>query len=287
VTPLELDRMCVNTIRFLPVDMVEKASSGHPGLPMGAAPIAYVLWTRFLRHSPANPRWWDRDRFVLSAGHGSALLYSLLHLTGYDLPLEQLKRFRQWGSQTPGHPESHLTAGVEASTGPLGQGVGNALGMAIAHATGDRVLSRQRVSTGARRIREIGASRVQRLAVENRRARQGAVGAVARRSARDACADSDYQASLHSRMVGRCRVDRGEARQSACAMQTLAGDTLCRLRGVRRARARAALLRDHRPRACAPRADHPRVRDERRATLDSTRGAVPPSASRRSLGSRW
>jgi transketolase len=129
-----LDQTCVNTIRFLSVDMVQHASSGHPGLPMGAAPMAYVLWTRFLRHSPNNPSWWDRDRFVLSAGHGSALLYSLLHLTGYDLPLEQLKRFRRWGSQTPGHPESHVTAGVEASTGPLGQGMGNALGMAIAEA---------------------------------------------------------------------------------------------------------------------------------------------------------
>jgi transketolase len=134
VTPSEVDRSCVNTIRFLSVDMVEKASSGHPGLPMGAAPMAYVLWTRFLRHNPKNPRWWDRDRFVLSAGHGSALLYSLLHLTGYDLSLDQLKRFRQWASETPGHPESHVTVGVEASTGPLGQGVGNALGMAIGEA---------------------------------------------------------------------------------------------------------------------------------------------------------
>jgi transketolase len=114
--------------------MVEKASSGHPGLPMGVAPMAYVLWTRFLRHNPKNPRWWDRDRFVLSAGHGSALLYSLLHLTGYALSLDQLKRFRQWASETPGHPESHVTVGVEASTGPLGQGVGNALGMAIGEA---------------------------------------------------------------------------------------------------------------------------------------------------------
>jgi transketolase len=134
VKPLELDQSCVNAIRFLSVDMVEKANSGHPGLPMGAAPMAYVLWTRFLRHNPKDPRWWDRDRFVLSAGHGSALLYSLLHLTGYDLPLDQLERFRQWGSKTPGHPESHVTGGVEASTGPLGQGVGNALGMAIGEA---------------------------------------------------------------------------------------------------------------------------------------------------------
>ena len=130
----ELDQSCVNTLRFLSVDMVEKAKSGHPGLPMGAAPMAYVLWSRFLRHNPRNPHWWDRDRFVLSAGHGSALLYSLLHLTGYDLPLDQLERFRQWGSETPGHPESHVTGGVEASTGPLGQGIGNALGMAIGEA---------------------------------------------------------------------------------------------------------------------------------------------------------
>lgn len=133
MTP-DLDRSCVDTIRFLAVDMVEEAASGHPGLPMGAAPMAYVLWSRLLRHSPSDPRWWDRDRFVLSAGHGSALLYALLHLTGYDLPLDQLRRFRGWGSSTPGHPESHLTSGVEATTGPLGQGVANGLGMAIAEA---------------------------------------------------------------------------------------------------------------------------------------------------------
>jgi transketolase len=131
---VNLDESCVDTIRFLSVDMVEKANSGHPGLPMGAAPMAYVLWTRFLRHNPRNPRWWDRDRFVLSAGHGSPLLYSLLHLTGYDLPLDEIQRFRQWGSKTPGHPESHMTEGVEASTGPLGQGVGNAVGMAVGEA---------------------------------------------------------------------------------------------------------------------------------------------------------
>jgi transketolase len=129
-----LDQACVNALRFLSVDMVEKAGSGHPGLPLGAAPMAYVLWTRFLRHDPRAPRWWDRDRFVLSAGHGSALLYSLLHLTGYDLPMEELKRFRQWGSRTPGHPEFGSTPGVEASTGPLGQGLGNAVGMAVAEA---------------------------------------------------------------------------------------------------------------------------------------------------------
>jgi transketolase len=128
----DLDRSCINTLRFLSVDAVEKAKSGHPGLPLGAAPMAYVLWDRFLRHSPSNPHWPDRDRFVLSAGHGSALLYSLLHVTGYDLPLEELERFRQWGSRTPGHPEHGLTPGVEATTGPLGQGFAMGVGMAIA-----------------------------------------------------------------------------------------------------------------------------------------------------------
>src|SRR3989442_1930597 len=131
----QLDQLCINTIRTLSIDAVQKAESGHPGLPMGAAAMAYVLWTRFLRHNPSNPEWPDRDRFVLSAGHGSMLLYALLHLTGYDLSLEQIKRFRQWGSLTPGHPESHLTPGVEATTGPLGQGIANAVGMAIAEAT--------------------------------------------------------------------------------------------------------------------------------------------------------
>ena len=127
-----LDELCVNTIRMLSADCVEKANSGHPGMPMGAATMAYVLWTRFLRHNPANPDWPDRDRFVLSAGHGSMLLYSLLHLTGYDLSLEELKNFRQWDSKTPGHPESYITAGVETTTGPLGQGFANGVGMAIA-----------------------------------------------------------------------------------------------------------------------------------------------------------
>src|SRR6476646_9047859 len=104
----ELDRLCIDTIRFLAVDAVENARSGHPGLPLGAAPMAYLLWTRFLRHAPETPGWWDRDRFVLSAGHGSALLYALLHLTGYALSMDELRRFRQWGSKTPGHPESHV-----------------------------------------------------------------------------------------------------------------------------------------------------------------------------------
>jgi transketolase len=130
----ESEQLAINTIRFLAVDAVQKADSGHPGLPMGAAPMAYVLWQRFLRHSPVGPHWFDRDRFVLSAGHGSMLLYSLLHLTGYELPLDQLKRFRQWGSTTPGHPERGLTKGVETTTGPLGQGFANAVGMAIAEA---------------------------------------------------------------------------------------------------------------------------------------------------------
>jgi len=132
IQPTELDERTINTIRFLAVDAVEKASSGHPGMPMGAAPMAYVLWTRHLRHNPTDPQWVDRDRFVLSAGHGSMLLYSLLHLTGYDLPLEEIKNFRQWGSITPGHPEVHETPGVETTTGPLGQGFGNGVGMAIA-----------------------------------------------------------------------------------------------------------------------------------------------------------
>ncbi|MBW6486914.1 MAG: hypothetical protein K0B01_12275 [Syntrophobacterales bacterium] len=127
----KIDKLCINTIRMLSVDMVQEANSGHPGLPMGAAPMAYALWTRFLRHHPENPKWPDRDRFVLSAGHGSALLYSLLHLTGYDLSLEELKRFRKWGSKTPGHPEFGETPGVESTTGPLGQGFPNAVGMAI------------------------------------------------------------------------------------------------------------------------------------------------------------
>jgi len=127
----ELDQLCINTIRALTLDAVQKAESGHPGLPLGAAPMAYVLWTRFLRHNPHNPKWENRDRFLLSAGHGSMLIYSLLHLTGYDLPLDELKNFRQWGSKTPGHPEYGLTPGVEITTGPLGQGFANGVGMAM------------------------------------------------------------------------------------------------------------------------------------------------------------
>src|SRR5512135_2766467 len=129
-----LDQLCVNTIRFLSVDGVQKANSGHPGLPMGAAAMAYVLWTKFLHHSPSDPNWPDRDRFVLSGGHGSMLLYSLLHLTGYDLSLDEIKNFRQWGSKTPGHPEHGPTPGVELTTGPLGQGFATGVGMAIAQA---------------------------------------------------------------------------------------------------------------------------------------------------------
>jgi len=129
-----LDQQCIDLLRFLSVDMVQKANSGHPGLPLGAAPMAYALWTRQLKHNPANPHWPDRDRFVLSAGHGSALLYSLLFATGYDLTLDDLQHFRQWGSRAPGHPEYGHTPGVEITTGPLGQGLANAVGMAIGEA---------------------------------------------------------------------------------------------------------------------------------------------------------
>ena len=128
----ELDQLCINTIRMLSVDGVQKANSGHPGMPMGAAAMAYILWTRFLRHNPRDPAWPNRDRFVLSAGHGSMLIYSLLHLSGYDLSLEELQNFRQWGSKTPGHPEHGVTPGVETTTGPLGQGFANGIGMAMA-----------------------------------------------------------------------------------------------------------------------------------------------------------
>jgi transketolase len=129
-----LEELCINTIRFLSADAVQNANSGHPGMPMGTAAMAYTLWTKYLKFNPKDPAWFDRDRFVLSAGHGSMLLYSLLHLTGYDLPLEELKHFRQWGSKTPGHPEHGHTPGVEVSTGPLGQGFGNGVGLAMAEA---------------------------------------------------------------------------------------------------------------------------------------------------------
>lgn len=129
-----IDEKCINTIRFLAADAIEKAKSGHPGMPMGAAAMAYILWTKHLKHNPANPQWADRDRFVLSAGHASMLLYALLHLAGYDLSLADLESFRQWGSRTPGHPERHATPGVEVTTGPLGQGISNAVGMALAEA---------------------------------------------------------------------------------------------------------------------------------------------------------
>ena len=128
----KLDELCINSIRFLAIDAVQKAKSGHPGAPMGAAPMAYTLWDRYLKHNPADPTWPDRDRFVLSAGHASMLLYSLLHLTGYDLSLDDLKAFRQWGSKTPGHPEFNLTPGAEMTTGPLGQGFAHGVGMAVA-----------------------------------------------------------------------------------------------------------------------------------------------------------
>ncbi|MFE7062648.1 transketolase [Sutcliffiella sp. NPDC057660] len=132
VQAVSVEQLSVNAIRTLSIDMIEQANSGHPGLPMGAAPMAYVLWTDFLKHNPKNSRWFDRDRFVLSAGHGSALLYSLLHLSGYNVTIEDLKNFRQLGSKTPGHPEVHHTDGVEATTGPLGQGIAMSVGMAMA-----------------------------------------------------------------------------------------------------------------------------------------------------------
>ena len=128
----QIDSLAIASIRTLSIDAIEKANSGHPGLPMGAAPMAYTLWSRYMNHNPKNPNWFNRDRFVLSAGHGSALLYSLLHLSGYDLSLDDLKEFRQWGSKTPGHPEYRHTAGVEATTGPLGQGIAMGVGMAMA-----------------------------------------------------------------------------------------------------------------------------------------------------------
>ena len=128
----KVDQLAVNTIRTLSIDAIEKSNSGHPGLPMGAAPMAYTLWSRFMNHNPKNPTWFNRDRFVLSAGHGSMLLYSLLHLSGYGVEMEDIKNFRQWGSRTPGHPELGYTPGVEATTGPLGQGIAMAVGMAIA-----------------------------------------------------------------------------------------------------------------------------------------------------------
>jgi transketolase len=134
VARVELDQLCINTVRTLAMDAVQQADSGHPGTPMALAPLAYVLWQRHLKYNPANPDWLDRDRFVLSAGHACMLLYSVLYLTGYDLSLDDIKHFRQWASRTPGHSEHGVTPGVEATTGPLGQGVGNSVGMAIAEA---------------------------------------------------------------------------------------------------------------------------------------------------------
>ncbi len=128
----ELDQLAINTLRFLAVDQVEAAKSGHPGAPLGCAPIAYLLYTKFMKYDPQEPLWSDRDRFVLSNGHASALLYGALHLSGFDLPMDQLKQFRQWGSHTPGHPEYGETPGVEVTTGPLGQGFAEAVGLAIA-----------------------------------------------------------------------------------------------------------------------------------------------------------
>ncbi|MCA9909613.1 MAG: transketolase, partial [Anaerolineae bacterium] len=132
IVTTDLTTLAINTIRILSIDAVQKANSGHPGLPLGTAPMAYALWQRHLKHDPKDPKWADRDRFILSAGHGSMLIYSLLYLTGYDLSLDEIKNFRQWGSKTPGHPEYGLTPGVEVTTGPLGQGTAHAVGMALA-----------------------------------------------------------------------------------------------------------------------------------------------------------
>jgi transketolase len=139
----DLDLLCINAIRCLSIDAIEAANSGHPGAPMGLAPVGYTLFTRFLRHNPADPAWFGRDRFVLSAGHASMLLYSLLYLTGYDLSLEDIREFRQLGARTPGHPERGVTAGVEVTTGPLGQGVGMSVGMAL----GREMLASRSVTT--------------------------------------------------------------------------------------------------------------------------------------------
>ena len=128
----QIDSLAIASIRTLSIDAIEKANSGHPGMPMGSAPMAYTLWSRFMNHNPKNPKWFNRDRFVLSAGHGSMLLYSLLHLSGYDVSMDDIKEFRQWGSKTPGHPEYGHTAGVDATTGPLGQGIAMGVGMAMA-----------------------------------------------------------------------------------------------------------------------------------------------------------
>src|SRR5215207_2352338 len=135
VKTTDIDTLSINTIRTLSLDAVQKANSGHPGLPLGMAPAAYILWTKFLWHNPQNPKWFNRDRFVLSGGHGSMLIYSLLHLTGYEaVSMDEIKSFRQYGSTTPGHPENHVTRGIEVTTGPLGQGFANGVGMAIASA---------------------------------------------------------------------------------------------------------------------------------------------------------
>jgi transketolase len=150
--PSSLDQTCINSIRVLAIDAVQKANSGHPGMPMGMAPAAYLLFTRFLRHNPKNPHWYGRDRFVLSAGHGSMLLYSVLYLTGYDLTIDDLKHFRQLGSRTPGHPENHVTPGVETTTGPLGQGFANGVGMAIAAKHLEALFDRDRAGLFDHRI---------------------------------------------------------------------------------------------------------------------------------------
>ncbi|NTV43493.1 MAG: hypothetical protein HGA63_09370, partial [Syntrophobacteraceae bacterium] len=143
----DLEEKCINTIKFLAVDAVQKANSGHPGMPMEASALAYVLWSRLMRYNPANPQWQNRDRFILSACNGSMLLYAMLHLTGYGLSLDDLKNFRQWDSRTPGHPEYGRTPGVETTTGPLGQGFATGVGMAMAETFMANLFNRPRLST--------------------------------------------------------------------------------------------------------------------------------------------
>ena len=219
-----IDQLCVNTIRFLAADAVEKAKSGHPGMPMGMADAAYLLWSRFLRWQPDDPEWPGRDRFVLSAGHGSMLLYSLLHLSGYDLPMEELQRFRQLGCRTPGHPEHGLTPGVETTTGPLGQGVGNARrhGARGAHAGG--ALSRWR-------LRSVSSARVRHL--RRRRSDGGRLvrGGVARRTlGTRQPGDVVRRQSHHHRGRHRARVHRG---RGGSASRPTAGTSSTRIRTTR------------------------------------------------------
>ena len=218
--PDELDALCINTIRFLSVDAVQNAKSGHPGMPLDAAPMAYALWTRRLKHNPRNPHWFDRDRFVLSAGHGSMLLYSLLYLTGYDVSLDDIRQFRQWDSKAPGHPERGHTPGVEVTTGPLGQGLANAVGMAIAEAQ----LAAQYNRPGFMRGRPRDVRDRQRRRPDGRRGRRSRVPRrppaarqahlPVRRQSRDACGGHRYHVLRRSSAtIRRVRMAHGDGRR--------------------------------------------------------------------------